>query len=105
MYYVAVKNPNGSYSIQDIVSDWHDSVDDYEPIDCVNGEMLIFDDEGKKYFVGPNKFFNEKKVFSKIKIIDVGAWDFKNGEPFLISLDECNKPELDALIAAYNDRN
>lgn len=102
MYYLAAKNPNGTYIIDEIVADWHDGVDGYEPIDCINGEMLIFDDEGNKYFVGPDKSLEEKKITESISVVDVGAWNFENGEPFLISLGERNKPELDAMLESYN---
>lgn len=104
MYYVAGKNDDGSYTLDEIVEDWHLAVDNYEPIDCINGEMVIYDEQGHKYLVGPTKDLKEKKLFWKISTVDVGSWDFKKGEPFLIDTNEVVPDELQALIKARNGR-
>jgi hypothetical protein len=101
MYFIAAKNADGKYYIEEIQNDWHQSIDCFEPIDAINGELLVYDDKGAKYHVGPNKKLKKKTLFGKIKIVQVGHWDFKLDEPFLISLNENNSDELRSLLVAY----
>jgi len=104
MYYIAVKNPNGTYSIDEIVEDWHKAVKNYEPIDCINGEVLIYDEQGHKFLVGPQKNLEKKKLFWKISTVDVGSWDFSKGEPFLIDTKKTNKVELNKLLKSFSSK-
>lgn len=101
MWYLAVKDSNGSYYIDEVAENWHDAVDNFEPIDCINGKMLIYDEQGRKYQVGPNKQLREKKLFWKIKSVEVGHWDFDKGEPYLIDTKEVAPKELQALLKNF----
>ncbi|MEI6481622.1 MAG: hypothetical protein WCO19_04980 [Candidatus Saccharibacteria bacterium] len=109
MYILASKDRNGDRyldgGVKDwLASDWHKLVDHNEPIDCLDGEALIFDDAGNKYHVGSNKKLATRKLFWKVSIVDVGEWDYKNGEPFLIDLYEKSVDELKALLVHYVTR-
>lgn len=101
MYYIAMKDGNGQYYIDEQIEDWHDAVDSFEPIDCIDGEMLIYDDKGHKFLVGPHKDLAEEKLFWKVSTVDVGAWDFSKGEPFLIDTGETAIDELNKLLENY----
>jgi hypothetical protein len=101
MYYIAGKDKKGNYFIYEAVDDWHDVVDNYEPIDCINGEMVIFDEKGHKFLVGPEKALSEQKLFGKVIAVDVGSWDFKKGEPFLIDTKEVVPEELLELLKDF----
>lgn len=37
MYFIAAKDPDDKYYIEQIENDWHDAVDGFEPIDIING--------------------------------------------------------------------
>ena len=102
MYYIAVKDKKDNYIIDAEVEDWRSVVGDFEPIDCINGEILIYDEQGHKYFVGPNKNLEKTKLFGKISAVEVGSWDFKKGEPFLIDTNLNNIGELQKLLKTYN---
>ena len=105
MYYIAYKDCKGDYFIDEAVEDWHDAVDDFEPIDFINGEVLIYDENGHKYKIGPNKDLRLKKMFWKINSVDVGSWNFEEGEPFLIDTNEVVPNELQALLKSDNKRS
>lgn len=101
MYYITGKGPKGNYRIEEAVENWHDAVDGFEPIDCINGEMVIYDGQGHKYLVGPSKDLKEKKLFWKISTVDVGSWNFEKGEPFLIDTNEVVPDELKELLKNF----
>lgn len=93
MYYIAVNDGKDDYHIEQALEDWHDGVDGFEPIDCIDGAMIIYDESGHKFLIGPNKEL-EKTSWS----VDVGTWDFAKGEPFLIDTDEIAIEELHDLL-------
>lgn len=102
MYYIAVKNPDkGNYSIETAVENWHDAVDGFEPIDCIKGMVVIYDEQGHKYLVGPDKDLKEYKLFGKTSSVDVGSWDFEKGEPFLIDTNKVVPGELKKLLKNF----
>ena len=105
MYYMASKMSDGKYRIEDAEQDWHAIVDSCESIDCVNGEMIIFDEKGKKYFVGPNQEFSEKKLILGLKSVNVGKWDFEKGEPYLIDSKEEASTEFKKLLHDWKVNN
>jgi hypothetical protein len=99
MYYIASKDKNDEYYIdEEAVVYWHDAIDNFEPIDCISGEIIIYDEYGHKYFIGPNKDLSRKKMFWNIYSVDVGNWNFENGEPFLVDTKEVVPNELQALL-------
>jgi hypothetical protein len=104
MYFIAVRSTN-KYYVEQIENDWHDAVDSFEPVDVLKGELIVFDDMGNKYYVGPEKQLKENKIFWKIKSVDTGSWDFKNGEPFLIDSKEQASNELKQLLIEYAERH
>lgn len=101
MYYVTAKNSKDEYYLDEIVEDWHTAVDGYEPIDCIDGEMVIYDEAGHKFHVGLHKDLAEEKLFKGVGIVDVGSWDFAKGEPFLIDTNETAPEELKKLLENY----
>lgn len=104
MFFIAAKNPDGTYFIDSIENNWHDVVDSFEPIDVLKGEVIIYDDSGRKFMVGPDKKLVKKKLFWKVKTVDVGEWNFKNGEPYLIDMHEKVPKELSILLLDYIER-
>ena len=101
MYFIAAKD---SWYIEEVVQDWHDVVDGFEPIDCTEEEMTVYDEEGHKFFIGPDKgLAHQKKGF--LSSVDVGEWDFKNGEPFLVDTQESDQNVLRAMLIVYIQRN
>lgn len=98
MYYIAVKDPHGNYYIEESVEDWHAVVDNYEPIDCINGEVIIYDERGHKFQGGPHKELRSTKRLLALSIVDAGAWDFAKGKPFLIDTGEEKPEELATLL-------
>ena len=105
MYYMASKMSDNKYLIEDTDRDWHAIVDSCEPIDCVNGNIIIFDDKGKKYFVGPNQEFPENKLILGLKSANVGKWDFEKGEPYLIDSKENASTEFKKLLYEWRAKN
>jgi hypothetical protein len=101
MYYIAMKDGAGRYYIDQTVEDWHDAVDGFEPIDCLDGEMIIYDEHGHKFLVGPHKELSKEKLFWKVSVVDVGSWDFAKGEPFLVDTKETSIDELNELLKDY----
>jgi hypothetical protein len=104
MYFIAAKGPDDGYYIEQIENDWHDAVDGFEPIDVINGEVIVYDETGHKFWVGPGKNLKETKLFWKIKSVEVGEWNFKEGEPYLIDTHESVPDELKKLLLDYIDR-
>jgi hypothetical protein len=47
MYFISAKDRKENWYIEQIVKDWHDAVDGFEPIDCTKDEMVIFDETGR----------------------------------------------------------
>ena len=103
MYYIAFNDGKDKYRVEEAVEDWHSSIDGFEPIDCTNGEMIIYDEKGHKYLVGPDKPKNEKKLFLGISSVDVGQWDFDKGEPYLIDTKETDLEELQRLLKDFKE--
>ena len=103
MYYIAVKDGKDNYYIEQAVENWHEAVDGFEPIDCIDGEMVIYIEDGHKYLVGPHKDLEKKKLFWKIHTVDVGQWDFSKGEPFLIDTKEVVPDELEELLKGLSN--
>ena len=104
MYFIAAKDPDGAYYIEQAENDWHDAIDAFEPIDAINGEVIVYDDTGHKFRVGPEKNLKETKLFWKIKSVEIGEWNFRKGEPYLIDTHENAPDELKRLLLDYIDR-
>ena len=62
MYFIAAKDTDNKYYIEQIENDWHDAVDGFEPIDAISGEILIYDHTGHKFTVGPEKEFKRDQA-------------------------------------------
>lgn len=105
MYFIAGKDKNNQYYLEEILDDWHMAVDSFEPIDCIKGEMVIYDESGHKYLVGPEKDLKEDKIFGKVVGVDVGSWDFDKGEPFLLDTNEVVPEELRLILVEYAIRD
>jgi hypothetical protein len=104
MYFIAIKGKTGDYYIDEIQTDWHTAIDRYEPIDCVDAKMLVFDETGRKFLIGPHKELKKKKLFWKLSSVEVGSWDTDSGEPFLIDTNEVVLDELRILLLNYLQR-
>jgi hypothetical protein len=105
MYFISAKDRKENWYIEQIVKDWHDAVDGFEPIDCTKDEMVIFDETGRKFLVGPDRGLGNQKVGRFGGWVDVGEWDFKNGEPFLIDAQETDQNGLRSMLVDYIKRN
>ena len=101
MYFIVVKTKNNLRSIDDVTEDWHSFADGLEPIDALNEETVVYDESGRKYLIGPQKNLTKRKLFGNVSWVDVGQWDFKGGEPYLIDTKKTDSKLLKELLVQY----
>jgi hypothetical protein len=97
IYFIAGLNEqDNTYSIIEVTDNWHKTVSGWHPYDVIDGKLLIMDESGHKYHVGPHKNLAETK-----HSVEVGEWNLKNDEPHLIDTHEKDPEELRTFIASF----
>jgi len=102
MNYIIATNDSNNFQLDTITDDVKGYASRWEPIDVVNGQMIVWDELGTKYVFRTNKPVDDPQKHGKfLSGVDVGEWDFSNGEPILEEVIKDDISTLRGLLVNY----
>ena len=91
-----------SYSLQEVVEDWKPSIFTTEPVDAVEGRLVVIDEVGNKFTIAsPRDIPRESRKILGVGVVNIGSWDQASGEPGLVDTGEVDPELLRQIIGAY----
>lgn len=98
MKYVIFQAEDGGLSLETITTSPSDYLSGVEPIDVIDGQVLLYDESGDVYQVEGGGDVSRPTQRGSMRIVNVGEWDFANGEPKLRKVASGQSARLKELL-------
>ncbi len=99
MKYIVLEGDSG---IDAIVDDPVKYLEGFEPIDAIDGQIVVWDEKGNEFHIGGGGNVTKLEPSRKIGIVNVGEW--QEGEPKLIRVASNQEQKLKALLVNFLTR-